>query len=84
MTLLTQNLKSHRKSCSITFTNLCKCFRFQNNQLCICRYMYKTHDYSRSIERKKKKEKKENESFNCIKPVFTSNIRTIIFPKKGF
>ena len=46
MTLLTQNLKSHCKSCSITFTNLCKCFRFENNQLCRCRYMYKTYDYS--------------------------------------
>ena len=67
MTLLTQNLKPHCKSCSITFTNLCKCFRFQNNQLCICRYMYKTHDYSNIEHWVKKKKKKKRTNLLIVK-----------------
>ena len=38
--------------------HLWKCFRFQNNQLYVCRYMYKTHDYwniEHWVRRKKKK-----------------------------
>ena len=74
------NLKSYCKSCSITFgsVSVSRITNFAYAGTCIRHMIIGIL----SIEWGKKK--KKNESFYCIKPVFTSNMRRTLFPKNVF